>query len=99
MARAPYNITKAAMAARGKLIDAYHSTADPLTNLQSGLGALQSPGTLGGLAAGVWPVGTQALGIPRPLVPAEGWQLQVSRSCCATIKTMLVATIKRHCRL
>jgi len=74
VARAPYNITKAAMAARGKLIDAYHSTADPLTNLQSGLGALQSPGTLGGLAAGVWPVGTPALGIPRPLVPAEGWQ-------------------------
>lgn len=74
VARAPYNVSSAVMKTRGQLIDAYHSTADPLTNLQSGLGALQSPGTLGELAAGVWPVGTKALGIPRPLVPAEGWQ-------------------------
>ena len=67
VARAPYNVSAAKMRARGGLIDAYHSTADPLTNLQSGLA-----GNMGELAG--WPVGPQALGVPRPLVPAEGWQ-------------------------
>ena len=67
VARAPYNVTAAKMQARGHLVDAYHSTADPLTNLQSGLA-----GNMGELAG--WPVGPQALGVPRPLVPAEGWQ-------------------------
>lgn len=71
VAREPYNILPKEVLDRGQLIDAFHSTADPLTNLQSGLGALQSPGTLGGL---VRPMGPEALGIPRPLVPAEGWQ-------------------------
>ena len=67
VARAPYNVTADEMHARGQRIDAYHSTADPLTNLQSGLA-----GNMGELAG--WPVGPQALGVPRPLVPAEGWQ-------------------------
>jgi hypothetical protein len=69
--RAPYNVTAAKMAAVGKRIDALHSTADPLTNLQSGLAG--SVSGLAGKAVG-WPVGPEALGIPRPLVPAEGWQ-------------------------
>lgn len=67
VARAPYNLTADNMAAMGQRIDAYHSTADPLTNLQSGLS-----GSLGDLAG--WPTGPQALGVPRPLVPAAGWQ-------------------------
>lgn len=69
--RAPYNVTAEAMAARGSLIDAFHSTADPLTNLQSGL-----RGTLSGLAGQAvgHPLGPEALGIPRPLEPAEGWR-------------------------
>ena len=69
--RAPYSISTKVMAERGGLIDAYHSTADPLTNLQSGL-----DGSLSGLAGQAfgWPVGPKALGIPRPLVPAAGWQ-------------------------
>ncbi len=71
VARAPYNVTSANLAKLGPRIDAYHSTADPLTNLQSGLS-----GSLSGLAGQAlgWPVGPQALGVPRPLVPAEGWQ-------------------------
>jgi hypothetical protein len=69
--RAPYNVTAAKMASMGQRIDALHSTADPLTNLQSGLA-----GSVSGLAGQLvgWPVGPEALGVPRPLVPAEGWQ-------------------------
>jgi len=66
--RALYNVTAARMAAVGQRIDALHSTAD---HLQSGLAG--SVSGLAGKAVG-WPVGPQALGIPRPLVPAEGWQ-------------------------
>ena len=69
--RAPYNVTPAGMAKAGQRIDAFHSTADPLTNLQSVL-----DGSVLGSAGEVvdWPVGPLALGVPRPLAPAEGWQ-------------------------
>jgi type VI secretion system secreted protein VgrG len=45
VARAPYNVSAANMQARGKGIDAYHSAADPLTNLQSGVALAQGPCT------------------------------------------------------
>ena len=69
--RAPYNVSPAEMLDRGGLIEAYHSTADPLTNLQSGM-----QGSLGGLAGTAvgWPLAPEALGVPHPLVPAAGWQ-------------------------
>ena len=67
VARAPYNVSAAGMAARGGLIDAYHSTADPLTNLQSGMA-----GNLAELAG--YPVGPQALGRPHDLLPTARWQ-------------------------
>ena len=71
VARAPYNVTSAVMAARGKVIEAYHSTADPLTNLQSGM-----KGSLGGMVGTAvgWPVAPEALGVPHPLEPAAGWK-------------------------
>ena len=67
VARAPYNVSAAGMAARGRLIDAYHSTADPLTNLQSGMA-----GNLAELAG--YPVGPQALGRPHDLLPTARWR-------------------------
>ena len=71
VSRAPYNISLAELRSRGGLVDAYHSTADPLTNLQSGM-----KGTLGGLAGTAvgWPLAPEALGTPHPLEPAAGWQ-------------------------
>jgi hypothetical protein len=69
--RAPYNLTADNLRAVSKQIDAYHSTADPLTNLQSGMH--ESVGGLAGALTG-WPISPQALGVPRPLTPAEGWQ-------------------------
>ena len=69
--RAPYNISLAELRSRAGLIEAYHSTADPLTNLQSGM-----KGSLGGLVGTAvgWPVAPEALGTPHPLEPAEGWK-------------------------
>ena len=61
--RAPYNILPDKMRAQGKLIDAYHSTADPLTNIQD-----HSPPPV------ISPGAPQALGIPHPLRPAPQWQ-------------------------
>jgi hypothetical protein len=60
VARAPYSISAAGMAEKGQLIDAYHSTADPLTNLQSGMAG--------------YPVGPEALGRPHDLLPTARWQ-------------------------
>ena len=71
VSRAPYNISPAEMLSRGQLIDAYHSTADPLTSLQSGMKS--SLGGLAGTATG-YPLAPEALGVPHALEPAEGWQ-------------------------
>lgn len=67
VARAPYNVTADKLHALGQQIDAFHSDADPLTNLQS-----VTSGSMGSLLG--WPMGPEALGIPRPLAPAAGWQ-------------------------
>jgi hypothetical protein len=64
--RAPYSVSAASMAAMGKRIDAYHSTADPLTNLQSGIALAQGP-TPG------YVLGPEALGVPHSLPPATKW--------------------------
>lgn len=65
--RAPYGISAADMAAKGRLIDAYHSTADPLTNLQSGIALAQGP-------LHPYTVGPEALGRPHDLLPTARWR-------------------------
>ena len=66
VARAPYNVSAANMQARGKGIDAYHSAADPLTNLQSGVALAQGP-------LHPYTLGPEALGVPYELNPAGQW--------------------------
>jgi hypothetical protein len=62
--RAPYNLSRAAMTERSALIEAYHSTSDPLNNVQN---AVNFPGGF---------VLPKALGVPRPVTPAPQWQHQ-----------------------
>jgi type VI secretion system secreted protein VgrG len=67
VARAPYGVSAASMVDRGQRIDAYHSAADPLTNLQSATALAQGP----------WPpytLGPEALGVPHELTPAGQWR-------------------------
>ena len=71
--RAPYGVSPAEMLHRGGFIDAYHSTADPLTNLQQGAGYLPDPLPVPLLPVSV-PRPHQALGIPHALPPAPSWQ-------------------------
>ena len=69
--RAPYSISPEEMLSRGGLIDAYHSLADPLTSLQSGM---QDLGTVLPPVPGVGPLGPEALGVARALPVARGWR-------------------------
>ncbi|GAB3637094.1 hypothetical protein GCM10027422_26840 [Hymenobacter arcticus] len=69
--RSPYNVTAASMSAMGARIDALHSTSDPLTFIQTNMRNTPA-GVLGDAVK--WPLGPEALGIPRPLAPAADWQ-------------------------
>ncbi|HLK98832.1 MAG TPA: type VI secretion system tube protein TssD [Hymenobacter sp.] len=62
--RAPYNLSRAAMAEGSALIEAYRSTSDPLNNVQN---AVNFPRGF---------VLPKALGVSRPVTPAPQWQHQ-----------------------